>query len=145
MRSDAHSNIVEPTRDVAQIDVGLLLLVPVPIEPLPNHFRHLVLRALEDLVLMRASHCHLGLEGHSQNDQRLDQRSAQLRQIAARKHIEVRCCGENVHRQLEQLLFSEPTLAYQKEDVRLHGLRQADDKIEQQEAAADEKQQPREK
>ena len=50
-----------------------------------------------------------------------------------------------MHRQLEQLLFSEPTLAYQKEDVRLHGLRQADDKIEQQEAAADEKQQPREK
>lgn len=46
---------IDSTRDIAQIDVGLLLLISVSIEPFPNHFRHLVLRVFEDLFLTLAS------------------------------------------------------------------------------------------
>ena len=46
---------IDSTRDVAQIDVGLLLLISVSIEPFPDHFRHFVLRVFEDLSLTLAS------------------------------------------------------------------------------------------
>lgn len=107
MRPRVSTTSIDSTRNIAQIDVGLLLLISVSIEPFPNHFRHFVLRVFEDLILTPASEFHLGCKNHPQDDHRLYQRSAKLWKIVSRDHEEVRCDRESVHYKFEQLSMNE--------------------------------------
>lgn len=107
MRPRISTTSIDSTRNIAQIDVGLLLLISVSIEPFPNHFRHFVLRVFEDLILTLVSEFHLGCKNHPQDDHRLYQRSTKLWKIVSRDHEEVRCDRESVHYKFEQLSMNE--------------------------------------